>query len=150
MFFITGLPRSRTAWFSAFMTASGYPCLHEGVDGCHSIDEYLIKVDGVSDSNTGFAFIGNPLPDRPILIIHREGRHKDNAFLHDACDKLNSLAGLHVDFDDIDKRMEEIFKHLTGNDLNANIYDLFRHLNITTTKAMCMESVEDLINDANQ
>jgi len=56
-FFITGLPRSRTAWFSAFMTASGYPCLHEGLNGCKSIAEYKQKIKHKSDSNTGFIFV---------------------------------------------------------------------------------------------
>ena len=43
-FFITGLPRSRTAWFSAFMTASGFPCGHELINNCETIEEYKEKI----------------------------------------------------------------------------------------------------------
>ena len=43
-FFITGLPRSRTAWFSAFMTASGFPCGHELINNCETVEDYKEKV----------------------------------------------------------------------------------------------------------
>lgn len=143
-FFITGLPRSRTAWFSAFMTASGYMCLHEGLNGCKSIAEYKEKIKHKSDSNTGFIFIDAPI-DRPILVIHREDRHDG---LFDNVD-LNKIKGLHVEFSDIHDRIEEIFTYLTGDKIDWVIYNIFKDLNITTMINMDAESAKALLNEAN-
>jgi len=149
-FFITGLPRSRTAWFSAFMTASGFPCLHEGMNNCLTIKEYKDKVSNVSDSNTGFAFIENPYPNRPLLIIHRKGRMNGVKGMLKGSDKLKKMNGLHVNFEDIDIRIHEIFNYLTGFDLNTDIYNSFKYLKITTLKEMDIESAKVLINASNQ
>ena len=143
-FFITGLPRSRTAWFSAFMTASGYMCLHEGLNGCKSIAEYKEKIKHKSDSNTGIILIGAPI-DRPILVIHREDRHDG---LFDNVD-LNKIKGLHVEFSDIHDRIEEIFTYLTGDKIDWVIYNIFKDLNITTMINMDAESAKALLNEAN-
>jgi len=143
-FFITGLPRSRTAWFSAFMTASGYMCLHEGLNGCRSIEEYKKKIKHVSDSNTGIILVGAPI-DRPILVIHREDRHDG---LFDNVD-LNKIKGLHVEFSDIHDRIEEIFTYLTGDKIDWVIYNIFKYLNITTMINMDAESAKALLNEAN-
>lgn len=143
-FFITGLPRSRTAWFSAFMTASGYMCLHEGFNGCRSIEEYKKKIKHVSDSNTGIILVGAPI-DRPILVIHREDRHDG---LFDNVD-LNKIKGLHVEFSDIHDRIEEIFTYLTGDKIDWVIYNIFKDLNITTMINMDAESAKALLNEAN-
>jgi len=146
-FFITGLPRSRTAWFAAFMTASGYPCLHEGMNNCNTYDEYKKKISGVNDSNTGFAFIGNPLPERPVLIIHRVGRMDGVTGMTEASKMLGNIKGLHVNFKDIDSRIIEIFNYLTGDDINMSIYNLFKNLNITTMEEMDIEAAKRLVDD---
>lgn len=143
MFFITGLPRSRTAWFSAFMTASGYHCLHEGINGCRTIDEYKEKVTSCSDSNTAFGFIDIP-DERPILIIHRKGRHGKE--FKNPEKKLVDTKGMHVDFVDLNDRMEEIFKYLTGDELDVDIFNIFKSLNIQTMLEMDMESARYLLN----
>lgn len=137
MFFITGLPRSRTAWFSAFMTASGYPCLHEGINGCKSIKEYKDKIKDISDSNTAFGFVDIPFSGRPILVIHR-GKETSN--------RLDEIKGLHVDFDDINERISEIFTYLTGNDIDMKLFNLFKDLNIQTMATMDIDSAKVLLN----
>lgn len=142
-FIITGLPRSRTAWFSAFMTASGYPCLHEGLNGCNTLDEYREKVRNVSDSNTGYAYVGQVITDRPTLIVHRYKHDTPK----DITNNLRSLNGLHVLFDEIDERIEEIFIYLTGDQINHSVYNLFKDLNITTMKKMDFEAAKALLNE---
>ena len=140
-FFITGLPRSRTAWFSAFMTASGFPCGHELINNCETIEEYKEKVKDLSDSNTAFAFISNPYPERKTLVIHRDDApHKE--FLVN----LDVINGLHVNFNDIHKRIDEIFNYLTNSDLNIEIYNKFKMLNITTMEEMNNEAATRLYN----
>lgn len=146
VFIITGLPRSRTAWFSAFMTASGYPCIHEGLNECLSVDEYKKKVKSVSDSNTGYAYVGQLIDDRPTLIIHRH-HHKTDA---DVTNRLKSLKGLHVLFDEIDERIAEIFSYLTGEQLDMKIYNVFKDLNITTMVNMDLSAARVLLNETNK
>jgi len=145
MFFITGLPRSRTAWFSAFMTASGYPCLHEGINNCKTFEEYTNKVAYTNDSNTGFFIVPNPYPERPLLIIHRKGRMDGVEGMSNAGLKLKAMNGLHVEFEDIDDRIVEIFNYLTGDDINMDLFNLFKHFNITTTEDMNIELAKGLI-----
>lgn len=145
MFFITGLPRSRTAWFSAFMTASGHPCLHEGMNNCTSLSEYKKKIRNTSDSNTGLVFIGIP-EQRPTLVIHRPERHEGT---YDNVD-LNDIKGLHVMFDEIDSRIDEIFNYLTGEKIDWNIYNAFKDLNITTTIEMNIEAAKALLNEVSE
>ncbi len=145
VFFITGLPRSRTAWFSAFMTASGFPCGHELINNCETINDYKKKIEHLSDSNTAFAFIGNPFPERKTLVIHREDApHKE--FIHN----LDQIKGLHIDYNDIDSRIGEVFFYLTNTKINIDIYNIFKLLNITTMEVMNDETSIRLYNEANK
>ena len=61
-FMILGLPRSRTAWLANFMTYNDFFCMHEGMRGCKTVDEYLKQfTSGVGDSTTAamfFSFFG--------------------------------------------------------------------------------------------
>lgn len=135
LFYITGLPRSRTAWFAAFMTASGHPCYHEAVIGCKSLPEYYDKIRSMSDSTTGLGILPK-LDNRPTLAI--TGR-VDRATEFAGCSRSQmesleeaqaSLAGLSVPFEEIDGRIEEIFKFLTGEEVDLGVYDLFKNLTI--------------------
>lgn len=149
MFFITGLPRSRTAWFAAFMTASGFPCMHEGMNGCKTIKEYKLKIKNKSDSNTGLFIVKNPYPKRRMLIIHRKNRMNNVAGMENGEQQLLKLNGLHVNFNDINKRIDEIFYYLTLTKINKDIYNLFKHLNIQTTEQMDVLSASELSNATN-
>lgn len=60
-FFITGLPRSRTAWMSVFTTTGDSICYHEPITKIHEIEDLkgifssdYYKYVGVSDSGLGF------------------------------------------------------------------------------------------------
>ncbi len=62
-FFITGLPRSRTAWLANWLTTDDSLCLHDGTLSSHSLEEYARKLlDAqqlrfMGDSNSGLGFI---------------------------------------------------------------------------------------------
>jgi hypothetical protein len=137
VFYITGLPRSRTAWFAAFMTASGFPCYHEAVIGCKSLKEYQEKVANHSDSTTGLGIL-DKADDRPTLAI--TGRVEratefagcDKSWMEELEQTQVSMAGMAVHFDEVDDRIEDIFKFLTGQDIDWSVYELFRNLTITT------------------
>lgn len=78
-FFITGLPRSRTAWFSVASTTHSSICYHEPTKGLSSFDElrdfwtpkYGVDI-GVSDSSLALQ-VGRILDElKPrTLVIHR-------------------------------------------------------------------------------
>jgi hypothetical protein len=88
-FFITGLPRSRTAWLANWLTTATSRCYHEGVLLAKSYAEYrqLMTDAGPSvmacgDSNSSLAFIQEQLiedfPKARWIIIERR---QDHAFL---------------------------------------------------------------------
>jgi hypothetical protein len=60
-FFITGYPRSRTAWASVWLTTDRSVCLHDGIAGCESFHDFRQKMDVrqpfVGDSDSGLPFI---------------------------------------------------------------------------------------------
>lgn len=81
-FYITGLPRSRTAWLANLMTNKDSFCFHEPVkyvqQSTQEIEEYLdektmdYRYTGVCDSSIPFyndnSFIN---PDEPLLVVVR-------------------------------------------------------------------------------
>lgn len=145
-FLITGLPRSRTAWFSAFMTASGYYCIHEGLNGCKSVSEYKGKIKYASDANTGYAYTGQIIDDRPTVIIHKYNHETPAGVVS----SLKSIKGLHILFDEIDERIAEIFSYLTGDKIDMKIYNVFKNLNITTMAVMDLPAAEALLNETSK
>jgi len=119
-FVITGLPRSRTAWFAAYLTCGDVMCYHEAIPNNNQLS-----------ANTGTADCGYALcPDwvesigrHKLVIIHRDckevaesmariGLPDTTGYLPDLDRKLQKLNGLHVDFEDIDMRLEEIHNYL--------------------------------------
>ena len=121
-FAITGLPRSRTAWFSAYFTSCGFLCAHEGMNGCASIAEYQNKMkafEGNSDSGIPlYPFEGK------MVIIERDkeevkkslSRFFDDVHSVDLLqERLDKLDGLRVNFEDINERLQEIHEYCVGN-----------------------------------
>ncbi len=77
-FFITGLPRSRTAWLSVLFTTEHFTCLHEGIRLCDDFDSYLKMMHGYGaegDSSSALIAIADKViqefPDSNWLIIQR-------------------------------------------------------------------------------
>lgn len=132
-FLILGLPRSRTAWLANFMTHDGFFCSHEGLNGCPSLFVYRDKfTNGMGDSNTGLAlFDFEPLFTTFKKVIIDSDIDSAVAFSkkHYSCDstrtmiamqsRLNSLDGLHVHFNDINQRLEDIWTYITDLPFNT-------------------------------
>ena len=64
-FFITGLPRSRTAWFSNYLTFGSSFCWHDTFDGIEDFDEFKLRMEFGK-----FKTIGNSDPAN--LLFWRE------------------------------------------------------------------------------
>jgi hypothetical protein len=78
-FFITGLPRSRTAWLANWLTTGETFCYHDGLSGCASLDAFDRKLAAhpiCGDSDSGLAFFWEPLrkayPDAQWAIVRRD------------------------------------------------------------------------------
>ncbi len=122
---IVGLPRSRTAWLSVFMSQSDVYFYHEAINGCHSIEEYKEKVKGCGDSSTGLVSLGLTKGSKLVIINKTDEEVKrcidwcdhtyginSKSLILDANKKLKNLNGLHVNQSDIDSRLKEIWCYL--------------------------------------
>lgn len=130
-FFILGLPRSRTMWFSSLFTCDGIFCAHEHFSS-HKENELLYHVRGYSDTNP---LMAPDYRDSPLLIIERNiedvidsvykafdapkgiknWRHCIKEYMKvykEALDKISPKNCMRVNFDDIDSKLGEIWKFL--------------------------------------
>jgi len=141
MFFILGLPRSRTAWLANFLTYDGLYCHHEGVNHCTTMDEYWRKLGDDGDSTT----VGNLLKvheiDCPKIIIDRDISHaiefsiknygkSPTQFLEECKDYLDRLDGLHVKYEEIDKYLELIWSYLSNKPFDRKRAEILTQMNI--------------------
>jgi hypothetical protein len=128
--FITGLPRSRTYWFSEYFRACGVTAFHELLNGC-SRQEFYEKMElGGIDADCGLPITDfqERFPDAPCVIIHRELKDAFLALSRFSKEmgwgppcirnmavlraRLQGLKGLHVEYRDIDDRLAEIHQYL--------------------------------------
>lgn len=119
MFFVTGLPRSRTTWFSAYLD-----CEHDLLGRVTRKAFYKIMptLTGLSDSGLMFTDFQKKW-DAPTLIIERDplevaesmeriGEPIPAALLSMGVAKLAEVQGLRVPIDEIDERLPEINDYL--------------------------------------
>lgn len=155
-FLITGLPRSRTAWFAAFMSLGQTICFHEPLKHLSDISELpdaLRSVNhmhvGASDSGAGYflPWITQNLMGMPILVIDRDvddvaasmagiGLPMGRA-LTLLSDRLLAVKGrpgvMWVSFDSLNNKriMQKIWWHLMpGVAFDEERYELFKDLRI--------------------
>ncbi len=133
-YFIAGLPRSRTAWLSVFMSQSGYYCYHDGFNGCKSMKEYRDKIKGCGDSSTGLTIIdlNKEFPDSKVVVIEKNRDEIEKCIewcsrtygvdareqILEMNKKLSKIKGLRIQQSDIDKRLRDIWAHLTTQNWN--------------------------------
>lgn len=81
-YFITGLPRSRTAWLANLLTWGDSFCFHEATTGCSSMEQLKATLEtvpigtrhiGNSDPNLGLIAqsIMETFPQCRVVLIHR-------------------------------------------------------------------------------
>lgn len=160
-FFIVGLPRSRTAWLSNFMTYDGLYCHHEALNGCRTLDQYREKIGQDGDSSTGLMLLDlNTLfPNRKILIIESDVKRaisfrrlcyglEDNGEMSYIQSKLNALEGLRVGYNEINDRLGEIWEYLSDIPFDKKRGDLIMKQNIQTQNYnVNLDAMRDLLND---
>ena len=127
---IAGLPRSRTAWLSVFMSQSGTYFYHEAVNGCKSLDEYKTKVDGLGDSTTCTDIID--LHSKAVVIVKSKQEIEDciqwcnkvydvdsRKFILSINERLMEIDGLMINQSEINNKLPEIWSHLVDTELQG-------------------------------
>jgi len=131
-FLVLGLPRSRTAWLSNFLTYGDISCTHEGLDGCISLEQYKSQFSlNSGDSNTGLAmfdFESHFTDFKKIIIegsIEPAVTFSKRYFKHDSTDvmlkvkkRLSLIDGLHVPFHEINSNLENIWNYVSSYQFN--------------------------------
>lgn len=142
-FFVTGLPRTRTAWMAAFLSQDRI-CFHEGFNGCHSLLEYKNKL-GIDKGDSGTALMlmdmNKVFPNSPILCIHGDVK-RSTQYMYDTYGiydvdymnylemRLNDIKGMHVNLNDIDIRLPEICEYLLNKKCDYQRIEIFKRLKI--------------------
>lgn len=148
-FVITGLPRSRTAWFSAYFTYGDIICYHEAF--YHGIP--LEGAKHVGNADCGYFVKDWDIGEHGLVIIHRDpedvarslyriGLDEGIEYLPMVSERLYELDGLHVDYDDIDDRLEEIHDYLGLPGYDKKRAELFRNMNIQSTAGLLAAHME--------
>ena len=90
-YFITGLPRSRTAWLAAWLSDGDSICLHDFISQCNGMDQLerrLIYLSqnyneiGISDSGLPIAWrqIDAAYPHARVLVVHRQQQKAEDSY----------------------------------------------------------------------
>jgi len=140
-FVITGLPRSRSAWFAAYFSEGDSICVHEA--SLNGWPDTSHPDQGTADCSyillkEWFESIG----EHKLIIIHRNIFEVEDSLkrigtlvsdLYGMAESLNALDGLHVNYNDINDRLEDIHGYL-GLPFDRTRAELFKTLNIQSEK----------------
>ena len=149
-FFIAALPRSRTAWLANLFCNQDSFCYHESLFrfGFGTLPDLDTKFVGSAETNIDLIPEGYR-----TLIVHRdhdecydsllssfeppenvnfeEYKQALYGMLLDNSETLDSMEGLHVDFNDIDDKIEEIWSYLLPDTyIDTNRIDEMTRVNI--------------------
>ena len=128
-FCITGYPRSRTAWFSAFMSCGDVFCYHE-----NKIFNSNAKYIGFSGSN----FSIQPIECKKLIIIERNvddvrsSLRKLTPLVDIIIEKidLSKLDGLRIKYNDINHKLKEIWEYCVPEPFPEERAKLFINMKI--------------------
>jgi len=135
-FFITGLPRSRTKWFSEYFSAAGAPCIHDPVGYCSREDVYeLVEAGiGISDSGLWVTDLVSKYPEVPVVVIERNVT--ESLYALEAIGipwspyivrALNPVVGsLRVAYRNINEQLEEIHRFCTDRPYRKELADMMK------------------------
>lgn len=145
-FYITGLPRSRTKWFSAFFMSDDIYCHHEGLNGCGSVDDFeermSLPFSYVGNSDSSLALYPEKL-NGPIVIIERDPKDVLHSLekmfgvsqqltnsVDEVYERLKEMDGLRVNFDHINRRLEEIWNYCIDLPYPKKKAEIYTSINI--------------------
>lgn len=134
-YMIISYPRSRSTWLANFLTYQDSICLHDPLAQMNfkELEErFTGKRFGIADTSLLYldaAYLNRI--DCKRLIIHRNLRDVRKSLGIDIqYVDLNDVDGLHVDFEDINNRIEEIWEYCLGYTFDAERFKLLKDMNI--------------------
>lgn len=128
-YFITGLPRSKTAWLANFLSYDNSLCFHDALAICDSIDQLALRLRNSSCFNVGHSDPANLLfedrlrelfPAARWVVVDRPAQESIDSyaatFSVDLSERVRSLTvvkdriknALHVPFEAVESRAMEI------------------------------------------
>ena len=136
-FVITGLPRSRTAWFSAYLTQGDVLCYHEAFYHHQPLE----GAPYVGTADCGYALRDWSIGKHKLVVIHRDykdvakslkaiGLEDEIGYLPILAERLRELGGLHIEYSEIDERLKEIHDYLGLPRYDKKRAELFTKMNI--------------------
>jgi hypothetical protein len=156
MYFIAGMPRCRTKWFAEYLSAyPGVDFRHEALNGILTKQAfYDLMETGIGNSDSGLCLTDfqERWPDAPTVILLRDpqmcrrslhralGIDPSIDLLREQYAAAKTMKGLHVRYEDIDARIEEIHNHL-GIEFDAEIHKAYKERNIQLEELkVCLDS----------
>lgn len=155
-FFITGFPRSGTAWVANYLTHGNSFCYHEGLATHKSIDTFSdmlndTEAEHVGDSDTVIAgvlpWLYEKYPDAKYVFIERDQADVEQSLVENGFStyKLPELKrslewgkqhipSMKVTFDDLFDSMESICDYIGVNCFSEKRNNLLRHMRIDECK----------------
>lgn len=141
-FVITGLPRSRSAWFAAYFT--------NGVETCHfeAIGDNIPLGPEEGTADCGYMLVPEwvtALGKHKLVVVHRPASEvldwwitykQDPNILYEMEKGLDKLPGFHVDFHRINEYLPEIHDYL-NIPYDKERAELYCRLNIQAEKYKC-------------
>lgn len=116
-FFITGYPRSRTAWMAAWLTTDRSLCFHDGILGCSSLTQFAARLrtglEFTGDSDSGLTLwypeLRKMFPGARWVLIERDASEACAA-VHKAFPELGSEEQKRAAFERVGPVLEELRK----------------------------------------
>jgi hypothetical protein len=123
-FVITGLPRSRTSWFAAYLTHGDTFCHHEAIHFGKPM--FMPGYTHIGNADSGYPMHpkwAEELGDHKVVVIHRDidevvaslayvGVHDVRPVLNEIYHNMDRLDGLHVAFEHINSHLPEIHEYI--------------------------------------
>ncbi len=142
-YMICGMPRSRTAWMSAFLSDSESICLHEAVNGCYNNDQYFDRFSGIinGDSTTAAKIIKAHEIDCKKIVLLRDPKDSKLAcdgkfgdvpldYYIEQHDYLLEIGDIIIDYRSLDENLDLIWSEVKKSPFNPDKSMLFSGLNI--------------------
>lgn len=144
-YLITGLPRSRTAWLSAYLSAAGSKCMHEPfayINRQRSFEDITAGCEGISDST--LLILPSWTDNNKTLIIERDPIEVVDSMVNKFCyaketvvrqitklhKAMQDIDGLRIPYREINSRIQEIHEYCTDIPYDPILADKYCNMNI--------------------